>query len=150
MRVKQGLEEDEVKLDAERALKEKQTADRATSDIRNAEVRVKELNAQIKQLIERNSQRAKGDVAYNFNDGAKIKKIFISEDNKRQINRGFLAIVKTGDQYDLVPKQVAERIANRIPDRKDEVVLYLYDQAKDEVDEDDPYKDFQIPDDLEW
>jgi hypothetical protein len=38
----------------------------------------------------------------------------------------------------------------RIPETKDEVILYLYDRANDVVDEDDPYKDFQIPDDLEW
>jgi hypothetical protein len=30
------------------------------------------------------------------------------------------------------------------------VILYLHDRSKDVVDEDDPYKDFQIPDDLEW
>lgn len=150
MRVKQGVEEDEVKLEAERALKDKQLADRAANEARNAAAREKELNAQIKQLIERNSQRQKGEVAYNFNDHNKIKKIYVSEENKQQINKGFLAIVKQGDGYDLVPKQIAERISNRIPDRKDDVVLYLYDRSKDQVDEDDPYKDFQIPDDLEW
>ncbi|MFN3239674.1 MAG: DUF2058 domain-containing protein [Pseudomonadales bacterium] len=150
VRVKQGVETDEVKLAAERALKDKQQADRAANEARNAANREKELNAQIKQLIERNSQRQKGDVAYNFSEQNKIKKIYVSEENKRQINKGFLAIVKQGDDYDLVPKQVAERISNRIPDRKDEVVLYLYDSSKDQVDEDDPYKDFQIPDDLEW
>jgi hypothetical protein len=150
VRVKQGVETDEVKLAAERALKDKQQADRAANEARNAANREKELNAQIMQLIERNSQRQKGDMAYNFSEQNKIKKIYVSEENKRQINKGFLAIVKQGDDYDLVPKQVAERISNRIPDRKDEVVLYLYDRSKDQVDEDDPYKDFQIPDDLEW
>jgi hypothetical protein len=150
VRVKQGVETDEVKLAAERALKDKQLADRAANEARNAANREKELKAQIKQLIERNSQRQKGDVAYNFSEQNKIKKIYVSEENKRQINKGFLAIVKQGDDYDLVPKQVAERISNRIPDRKDEVVLYIYDSSKDQVDEDDPYKDFQIPDDLEW
>lgn len=150
VRVKQGVETDEVKLAAERALKDKQQADRAANEARNVANREKELNAQIKQLIERNSQRQKGDVAYNFSEQNKIKKIYVSEENKRQINKGFLAIVKQGDDYDLVPKQVAERISNRIPDRKDEVVLYIYDSSKDQVDEDDPYKDFQIPDDLEW
>ncbi len=150
MRLRQGIEEDEVKLEAERALKDKQLADRAANEAKNEAVREKELNAQIKQLIERNSQRQNGDVAYNFTDHNKIKKLYISEENKQQINKGFLAIVKHGDEYDLVPKQVAERISNRIPDRKDEVVLYLYDRSKDVVDEDDPYKDFQIPEDLEW
>ena len=43
-----------------------------------------------------------------------------------------------------------EQVARRIMARKDDVVLYLYERDKDAVDEDDPYKDFQIPDDLEW
>jgi uncharacterized protein YaiL (DUF2058 family) len=29
-------------------------------------------------------------------------------------------------------------------------VLYLHDKASEAVDEDDPYKDYPIPDDLEW
>jgi hypothetical protein len=57
-----------------------------------------------------------------------------------------LAIVKGPQGYDMVPEQVARKIMAR----KDGVVLYLFDRDKQAVDEDDPYKDFKIPDDLEW
>ena len=87
---------------------------------------------------------------YNFTEGKKVKKLYVSEKNKTQLNKGFLAITKIDDHYDLVPEKVAQRIADRIPDTKDQVILYLHDRSKDVVDEDDPYKDFQIPDDLEW
>ena len=43
-----------------------------------------------------------------------------------------------------------EKVARKIMARRDDVVLYLYDRDQDLVDEDDPYKDFKIPDDLEW
>lgn len=150
MRVKAGIEVDEAKLAAEQAIATKQVEGRAHNEARQKEVLAKELQAQIKQLVQRNSQREKGDVEYNFTDGKKIKKLYVSELNKTQLNKGFLAIVKLDDNYDLVPEKVAQRISDRIPETKDEVVLYLHDRTNDVVDEDDPYKDFQIPDDLEW
>ena len=104
------------------------------------------MMAQVRQLIEMNSQRQPGDLVYNFTDQQKIKKLYISDLNKTQLNKGFLAIVKSANGYDLVP----EKVAHKIMERTDDVVLYLYDRQSDTVDEDDPYKDFQIPDDLEW
>lgn len=150
MRVKAGVEVDETKVAAETALTNKQNRGREHNETRQREVHAKELQAQIKQLVGRNSQREGGDVEYNFTDGKKVKKIYVSALNKMQLNKGFLAIVKLDDQYDLVPEKVATRISDRIPETKDEVILYLHDRSKDVVDEDDPYKDFQIPDDLEW
>ena len=150
MRVKQGVEVDEVKQAAEQTLAKKQHRDREQNEQLNQAAQAKALQAQIKQLIEVNSQRQHGDVAYNFTEHNKIKKIYISQLNKSQLNKGFLAIVKSAESYDLVPEQVARKIMARIPETYDEVILYLYDRTVDIVDEDDPYKDFQIPDDLEW
>jgi uncharacterized protein YaiL (DUF2058 family) len=150
MRVKAGVEVDETKVAAEIALTDKQNRGREHNETRQREVHAKELQAQIKQLVERNSQREGGDVEYNFTDGKKVKKIYVSALNKAQLNKGFLAIVKLGEHYDLVPEKVATRISDRIPETKAEVILYLHDRSKDVIDEDDPYKDFQIPDDLEW
>jgi len=57
-----------------------------------------------------------------------------------------IAIIKLGDQYELVPSPVAEKIAQR-----DESRIILQNQAsKDSGDEDDSYADYQIPDDLMW
>jgi hypothetical protein len=150
MRVKQGVDVDADKLAAEKALTLKQVRDRKKNEELLQTANSKALRAQIKQLIETNSQRNEGDTAYHFSENNKIKKIYLSEENKVQLNKGYLAIVKSGDGYDLVPERIARRIMARIPETKDEVILYLYDRANDVVDEDDPYKDFQIPDDLEW
>ncbi len=150
MRVKAGVEVDEIRAAAEAEIAQKQAKDRERNEALQQAVIVKELRAQIKQLVQRNSQREKGDTEYNFTEGKKVKKLYVSAQNKAQLNKGFLAIVKIDDHYDLVPEIVAQRIADRIPDTKDQVILYLHDRAKDVVDEDDPYKDFQIPDDLEW
>ena len=150
MRVKHGDDVDENRQAAEQALADKQIRDRQHNEALNQAAQARALQAQISQLINMNGQREDGEAAYNFTDGKLIKKIYVSEKNKKLLNQGYLAIVKSAESYQLVPAQVARKIVSRIPQHHEEVVLYLYDKAKDLVDEDDPYKDFQIPDDLDW
>ncbi|MCB1647513.1 MAG: DUF2058 domain-containing protein, partial [Pseudomonadales bacterium] len=145
VREKHG-EVDEARVAAQQALEAKAQADRLRNEEKNRLAMERALMAQVRQLIETNSQREAGDVAYNFTHDNKVKTIHISAENKRQLNKGYLAIVALGDGYDIVP----EPVARKIMDRRPEVLLYLYDRNKDVPDEDDPYKDFLIPDDLEW
>jgi uncharacterized protein YaiL (DUF2058 family) len=145
IREKHG-EVDENKQLAAQARAEKLARDQKMMAEKNQLARDKALGSQIKQLIEMNSQHQKGDVGYKFTDQGMVKNVYVSVENKTQLNRGYLAIVKGPQGYDMVPEQVARRIMAR----QDGVVLYLFDRDKQAVDEDDPYKDFQIPDDLEW
>jgi hypothetical protein len=146
LRIKKGIDVDKAKEEVEAARLKKLEEDRQKNERLNELAKAKALSAQVKQLIASNSQRQDGDVAYNFDDQAKIKKIYISEENKTQLNKGYLAIVRVGDKYDLVP----EIVARKIEARSAETVLFLHDRSNDIVDEDDPYKDYPIPDDLEW
>lgn len=148
MRVRQGVDVDETKLEAEKALAEKQTKDKETNRILFEQAQTKALHAQVRQLIAMNRQRENGEVAYNFTEQQKVKKIYISEKNKKEINRGFLAIVKYDDKFELVPEGVARKIMQRLPSDYEAFIIYLFEST--EVDEDDPYKDFPIPDDLDW
>ena len=148
MRVRQGIEVDEVKLEAKKALADKQAKDRDENRQFYEQAELKALFAQAKQLIEVNRQRQKGDIEYNFTEKQKVKKIYITEQNKTELNKGYLAIVKYGDEYELVPEGVVQKIKQRLPEDYETLVVYLYE--KEEVDEDDPYKDFPIPDDLDW
>ncbi|MDA0789464.1 MAG: DUF2058 domain-containing protein [Proteobacteria bacterium] len=151
MRARHGAGEDDTRAAVRQAQQAKQEQDR----LRNLQIlkaaETKALRAQVKQLIEMNSQRQPGDVEYHFTEDKKVKKIRISALNKNHLNNGQLAIVKrpTVDQtdvYDLVPEQVARKIMSRDASW----VMYLYERTEDDIDEDDPYKDFKIPDDLEW
>lgn len=146
LRIKKGIDVDEVKQEVEAKRSKKQEEDRLKNDHLNQQAKKKALLAQVKQLIASNSQRQDGEIAYNFTDQNKIKKIYISEENKSQLNKGYLAIVKSEQRYDLVP----EVVARRIEARSAESVLFLHDRSTEAVDEDDPYKDYPIPDDLEW
>jgi uncharacterized protein YaiL (DUF2058 family) len=146
LRIKKGIEVDEIKQEVETARIKKLDADRLKNEELNQLSKEKALLAQVKQLIESNSQRQNGEITYNFTDQNKIKKIYISQENKSQLNKGYLAIVKSGELYDLVP----EVVARKIEARSAESILFLHDRSAEVIDEDDPYKDYPIPDDLEW
>lgn len=138
---------DENKVAAARALAEKAERDRELNRQRQAEAEKKAVQAQINQLVCANAiERAGGDLAYQFVDGKKIKKLYVTEKLQAQLTRGQIAIVTQGEAYELVPAPVAEKIKQRDSSR----VLVLHDKTSEAVDEDDPYADYQIPDDLMW
>lgn len=140
---------DEVKQSAEQARLEKVERDRELNRQRDLELQQKAIAAQIKQLIENHRQSkgaGNGDVEYNFTDGKLIKKMRVSPLVLEQIARGLLAVVKLGEGYELVPRIVADKIAQR----DEKFVVVANTKQDNKVDEDDPYKDYVIPDDLMW
>ncbi len=140
---------DEVKQQIEQDRAEKHDRDRELNRKLVLELEQKAIAAQIKQLIEnhRQSKDAGHDaVDYNFTHGKLIKKIRVSPLVREQIARGLLAVVKLGEGYELVPRIVSDKIAQR--DGKAVVVVNTKIIVKEN--EDDPYKDYVIPDDLMW
>ena len=138
---------DEVKQQAELARQEKIERDRKLNQERQAAAEAKAINAQIIQLIEHHRIAKHGETAYNFTDGTTIKKILIDDKLSGQLSRGQIALVRLNENYELVPKVVAEKIGQR--DDSFIVVANERQQAAEE-DEDDPYADYPIPDDLMW
>ena len=138
---------EEATLLAQKSLAEKQAKDRELNQQRKLEADKKAIVAQIKQLIKLNSQPQDSEgVAYNFSDNNTVKKIYVDDATLKNISNGKLAIVKYDARYELVPAQVAEKIKQR--DAR--YILVLNDKIKDDVATDDPYADYQIPDDLMW
>lgn len=138
----------EARQRAEQAKAAKVAKDRELNLQRKQAAEHKAIAAQIKQLIESNQVHCNdGEVAYNFTDGTKIKRLHLDDLLITQLSRGLLAIVKLGEGYALVPAKVADRIAQR----DEAIILVRHDpSAEEQVDEDDPYADYQIPDDLMW
>lgn len=113
----------------------------------------KEYKAQVKQLIEMNRvDISKGDIGFNFTDGNLIKKIFVDKITQAQLISGRLAIARlvvesSGEsQYAIIPASVADKIAQR---DANSIVLNSA-LSQEEQDEEDPYADFKVPDDLMW
>ena len=125
--------------------------DRELNQQKQKQVEQKAAFAQIKQLIELNKiDRGQGEVAYSFVYKNKVMKIFVTEDIKKQLSLGRLAIVrlilKSERLFEVVPAAVAEKIAQR----DENSVLQLIPKDDKTESEDDPYANYQIPDDLTW
>ncbi len=138
---------DETKEQVLQARREKVERDRQLNDEKKALADKKAIAAQVKQLIDVNRITREGaEIDYNFKDKNKIKKILVNNVILEQLSRGRLAIVTLNDKYEVVPTAIAEKIQQRMPER----VIVCNEAAKVEIDEDDPYADYQIPDDLMW
>lgn len=137
----------ETKLQAQKAHAEKVYRDRQINQQQNEALEHKAIAAQIRQLIETNRvEDYHGDIVYNFTDDNVVKQINISEQVYKHLMSGRLAIAKQGEDYELVPMPVAEKIKQRDAQR----IILSEHSTEPERDDGDPYVDYKIPDDLMW
>jgi uncharacterized protein YaiL (DUF2058 family) len=113
---------------------------------RDAAAQQKAIVAQIAQMVQTNRQaKGNGDIAYNFTHGTKIERIYVSATVQAHLMAGRLVIVVLNGTVELVPRVIADKIAER-----DASMVVRVNKTSTQVDEDDPYAAFQIPDDLMW
>lgn len=150
---------DEAAELAKKAQQEQRLKSQKLNEQRKQEAEKRAILAQIRQIIEINSielapkKMAEDDLtAYNFTDDGKIKTLYISPQNHDLISRGIIAIAKfqEGQQpsFHLVPANAAKKIQER--DNSAIVLLNDATTQKDQAIEDDPYAEFEVPDDLMW
>ncbi len=138
---------DENKLQAEAQLAERVAKDKALNKENKRLADEKAVQAQIIQLIKANAIDCKnGDVAFQFTDNKTIKKTYVTELLQKQLSKGIVGIAKLAESYELVPAIVADKIAQR----DESIIVLMNDNIDTEIDADDPYADYQIPDDLMW
>lgn len=138
---------DESKVLAQQARAEKVDKDRQLNLEREKNLQQKAIAAQVKQLIAMNKlPKGQGEVPFNFSHHKKIKKLLVSEQISNQLTRGLLAIVFIDDDYEIIPRIVADKISQR----DESHIVLRNDPASELEDEDDPYADYKIPDDLMW
>lgn len=130
-----------------------QERDKLLSEQQKQATLSKEYKAQVKQLIEMNRITiSKGNITFNFTDGNLIKQMTVDKLTQAQLTNGRLAIARlttdaNGDNvYTIIPASVADKIAQRDASS----IVFNSDLTQEAQDEDDPYADFKIPDDLMW
>ncbi|MCC4272768.1 DUF2058 domain-containing protein [Marinomonas communis] len=140
--------EEARQAELKRQKEEKAARDKELNLKRQAEIEYKAILGQIRQIIIQNRvAKEDGEIAYNFTDDKKVKKLYVSEKMHKDLSEGRLAIAKLEGQYEIVPKGIAEKVQEKEPN----MILVLNTSSKgEEIDEDDPYAEFQIPDDLMW
>lgn len=139
---------DEGKVLTDKVRQEQAERSRELNRQQREQAEKKAIQAQIRQLIDMNRiDRKQGEIAYQFADGNKIKKIYLTEKLQDQLAYGMIALVKSGETYELLPKAVAGKIAQR----DTSLILVQNTGSTQETAEDgDPYANYQIPDDLMW
>ncbi|MEM7359727.1 MAG: DUF2058 domain-containing protein [Pseudomonadota bacterium] len=138
---------------AEQARAAKAERDRELNKQRHQANEQKAIQAQIRQLIQSSKLERPANTAadqepltYHFNYAGKIKKLYVTDEQQAQLSKQQIAIVALSDeQFELVPKVVASKIAQR-----DASAVVALGSAEEPVDEEDPYADYAIPDDLMW
>jgi uncharacterized protein YaiL (DUF2058 family) len=136
---------DTRKLQAERAER-----DRALAAERNAQARINEVHAQIRQMVDMHKVKREGELAYRFTDGDRIKDVLVNEALRAQLASGALVIVRHGEGYELLPRVVADKVCER------DAALIVLDHGRrgtvgtSESADDEYYQQFQVPDDLIW
>ena len=130
---------------ARREQAEKADRDREANARREAQRRARETAARIQQIVESHRiERGEGERVYRFTRGTKIKEIWLSPEHHRRLAAGDIALVLSGEAYELVPKATGKRI-----EEIDASALVVLNTGQPESD-DDAYADFPIPDDLMW
>jgi uncharacterized protein YaiL (DUF2058 family) len=104
--------------------------------------------AQIKQLVETHRlPKIESDDYFNFIDRDKIRRLAVDAQRREQLMSGAVVIVRSEGRYDVVPAEIGTRIG----EVNDRAVVKLNAAAPASVsNDDDPYKDYAVPDDLMW
>jgi uncharacterized protein len=137
----------EVKAAVEEKKRLQLERDKELNAQQNEQRLTKEIQSQIKQLVEMNKLNLNnGDIKYNFTDGTIVKSLYVDSMIREQLIKGILAIARYEDSYAVIPSSVA----NKISQRDEQTIIDQKVCESDSTPEDDPYADFVVPDDLMW
>jgi uncharacterized protein YaiL (DUF2058 family) len=132
---------------AEEARARKAARDHELNRQRELNAQAKARAAEIRQLIEQHKlpKVVDSEDRFNFVHGSKLRFILVDPAMREGINNGSLFIIRYDGKSEVVPAAIAEKIRER-----DERAVVKLNTNETPVDENDPYKDFVVPDDLKW
>jgi uncharacterized protein len=131
--------------DAARAAKA--ARDRELNRQQQAKIEARARRAQLRQIIDQHRVPSpETDEYFNFVDGGKIRRIAVDGNLRARLVAGTLLIARCDGRYDMVPTEAAALLRERAP----EAVIALDQPETKATLDDDPYRDFAVPDDLTW
>jgi uncharacterized protein len=146
------------KLAANKAQAAKTARDQELNRRQQEKAAAKARRAEVKQLIEKHRlPPVESGEYFNFADGNRLARLAVTPAMREQLIKGTLVIVRYEGHYAAVPQDAAARIRER-----DEFAVVTHgpqsaasqgesgSEKAAAADQDDPYKDFVVPDDLVW
>lgn len=127
----------------------KREKDRALNAQRETQRKAREQAEWVRQLLGAHALKkqppADDDAAFHFNMGKTVEHLYVGGEQRKSLAAGRLGIVSYDGQYHLLPREIVARIAERVPQR-----CWLPASDSQASAEDDPYAEFEVPDDLMW
>ena len=140
--------QEQVQQDLTKSKAEKLAKDTALNDEKKLQLIAKEQYLRIKQILDHHQiKNVRGEAEYNYTFDNKVKKLALDSQTHKALVNGRLALCGLDEATYLVTSETAEKLA--VLDSK----IILVQNVKvenEEIDESDPYADYQIPDDMMW
>ena len=112
------------------------------------EERVRQLNLEIRRILDTEAEKAgaETDTPFHFPRGDRLKRLYVSEDQRRRLASGELAIVGFRGRHHLVPRPAGERVRELRP----EVFVFIAGGDDGAQEAATGYEGYAIPDELVW
>ena len=112
------------------------------------EEQVKRLNVEIRRILDTEAEKieAETDTPFHFLRGERLKRLYVSDDQRRRLTRGELAIVGFRGRHHLVPRLAGERVRELRP----EVFVFMADGDGGAQEVEAGYEGYEVPDELVW
>ena len=112
------------------------------------EERVRQLNLEIRAILDTEAEKAgaETDTPFHFPRGERLKRLYVSEDQRRRLAAGELAIVGFRGRHHLVPRPAGERVRELRP----EVFVFIATGDDGAQEADAGYEGYAVPDELVW
>lgn len=139
--------QEKIQQDLKKSQQEKQAKDAELNEQRKQVLAKKEATLRILQILQHHQlKNIEGEHSYNYTFNSKVKKIYLDETTYNALVNGRLALCGVEEQVFVVTTETADKVASLQPS----VLLVQNDKVESDIDEDDPYAAYQIPDDLMW
>lgn len=137
-----------TKVAADKAAAAKAARDLELNRRQQEKAAAKARRAEARQLIEQHRlPPVDTEEFYNFTDENRIARLRVTPAMREQLIKGTLAIARYNGHYAVIPATEVERIRER--DEHAVIPTAAAPETK-APSQDDPYKDFVVPDDLMW
>ena len=147
VKVEASLQE-QVKQDLAKTKFEKQAKDAALNEQKKQQLADKEQQLRILQILQHHQvKNVNGEAEYHYTFAGKVKKMYLDEATHKALVNGRLALCGLEGVTYIVTSETAAKLA----ELDQNVVLVQNDKNQiEDLDEDDPYAEYQIADDVMW
>ena len=140
--------QEQVQQDLVKQKSDKQAKDTKLNADKQQALAEKETHQRMLQILTHHQLTGvNGEVEFNYTFDKRVKKLYVDALTHRALVNGRLSLCGLDEVTYIVTSETADKLATITPD----VILLKNEKVEqEESDEDDPYAEFQIPDDLMW